>query len=329
MYDLLVIAIVLFCGALGSQKGFRATTVAFLELLCCFVPAVLLHEWLADWLIAGTKVAFEPFLPQRFDLQPLAILIAFALPFWGALTAVQVLAHKGGDDEEDMVRMNPLIDGVSGAVVGGCAGAVFAGTVLVTISMLPIATWLKPAADRMFFDVGRLALRTAAHLVPEHHGGRSLVLDGEPPSRKSVPLARLTTEPWVDVDLDGRATDADRYRDVDGGGTYTPDLYFEDVDNDTMRRIGLADKYAAGRWDALLQSDVRDREDLKPPVAPAPPPPPPPPAASAGPTVAVNDEPAAATPRVAEWTKGGRLLPKRASQRPPPKRTALEMQDDF
>jgi hypothetical protein len=330
MYDLLVIASVLGCGALGSSKGFRAAGIALLELICCFVPAVLLHESLADLLVFGVKFVAEPFLPQGYDLQGLAVFLCFSLVMWGGFGVLRGVFHATDDeDEDDRVAMNPLLDGIAGAVVGGIGGAVLAGTVFVTISMLPLGYWLKPIGDRMFFDVGTMMLRSAGRFHPDDHEGRSLVLYGEPPSRQSVQRAKLTTEPWFDVDEDSAATENDRYRDVDGGGAFTKDLYFEDLDNDGARRIGLIDKYVTGSWDSSLRSDTRERPDLKKPVAAVPPPPPKPEVAAKEPAEEAEEAEGEKQPRVAGWSKGGRLLPKRPTARQPVLKTREEMQDDF
>jgi hypothetical protein len=327
MYDLLVIAIVLFCATLGSQRGLRSSSIAFFELLLCLVPAVLLHEWLADWLIYGITAAFEPFMPQGYDLQPLVVPTTFAALLWGSLAVIRGTLHKDGDGEAAMVTINPLIDGVGGIVVGGCGGAVLAGAALVTISMLPVAGWMKPAGERMFFDVGTLALRAGAGFAPDAHEGRSQVLYGEPVKKKGSLSAAVSSEPWFDSDGDGKPTESDRYSDVDGGGTFTKELYFGDLDNDGMRRIGLVDKYVTGRWDGTLRSEG--------PASPAPEPVRPvrAPAVADAPKPTPDTPPETADgpkpPRLAEWTRGGRLLPKKAGQRPPTRRTPVEMQDDF
>jgi hypothetical protein len=144
----------------------------------------------------------------------------------------------------------------------------------------------------MTFDVGGTVLRMAGAFEPDWHEGKSLIVYGEPASTSSNATARLTNEPWFDVDEDGQLGDADRFSDIDANGAFSKDLYFLDLDESGDRRIGLYDKFAAGRWDSYLTSSARDRPDQKKraaeepasdaePAAPAPskpaPPPPPPP----------------------------------------------------
>lgn len=136
--------------------------------------------------------------------------------------------------------------------------------------MLPLLRGLKVPANRLFLDPGRLALEAGGRFAGDVHvdqagNSRSLVLLGEPPSRESVRTARLSSEPWQDFDEDSACTDADLYFDVDGNASFTKDLYYEDLDGDNSRRIGLVEKYSIARWDANLIANDRDRP---PPPAP-------------------------------------------------------------
>lgn len=273
-HDFLVAVAVLGFAYWGWLVGLQAASIAALELLTCLGVAVMLHESVAGWLHAAAAALVGEWASQTF-----AVLLAFAALAWGSFAAIRLWLHRGADDEEDEADIDPLGDRIGGAVAGGFGGAVFVGGVLVTLSMIPFLAWLKPSGDRMLLDVGKTVLQSTGGYVGERHEGRPLPLWGEPASRSSNPAARLTSEPWFDVDQDGKFTDVDRYRDVDGSRTFTKDLYFEDVDGDGLRRIGLIDKYVAGRWDARLISEDRPRpEAVKPAPAASPPKPAAPPA---------------------------------------------------
>jgi len=272
--DILVIAAVLGFAYWGWLVGLETAAVAALELVACLVAAVLLHEMVAGLLLAGMELAVGDWASQSWS-----VLLAFTLISWGSFAAIRQGLHRkpGGEEETDI---DPLADRLGGAVAGGIGGAVFAGGVLVTLSMIPFLAWLKPSGDRMLLDVGKTVLRVGCQFAfDQRDEGRSLPLEGEPPSRMSVASASLASEPWFDTDEDGVCTDADRFRDVDDNDLFTKDLYFLDVDADGMRRIGLVDKYVAGRWDAALVSEDRPRPDLKKPTpsptATTPPTPPP------------------------------------------------------
>jgi len=226
--------------------------------------AFLVHEPLAAGVAALIRLVAEPFLPQGTDYQWFAILVAFLVACWLPFGLCVYFLQRG--DEGGTLDIQPLADRLGGAVAGGLAGILIAGGVLVTLSIVPLPGLLKPAPGGMFFDAGSLVLRAVGRLAPEIHEGRSLVLDGEPASRSSSLSAKLTNEPWCDVDGDSTQTDKDRYRDVDGGGAYSKDLYFADVDGDGSRRIGILDKYVTGCWDSSLNSSPRERPDIKKPA---------------------------------------------------------------
>lgn len=273
LIDLLVIVAIVWFAYRGWSVGVEAASVAGLELVACLGVAVMLHEAAAGWLLAGFALVLGDWISQAW-----IILLAFAGLCWGSFALVRLLVHRrtddGKDDAAEQAEIDPLSDRLAGAVAGGVGGAMFAGGVLVTLSMVPFLAGLKPSGDRMLLDAGKTVLRVAGQFATERPEGTSLPLWGEPPSRITVPTALLTSEPWFDVDDSGSFSEPDRFRDVDGNDTFTKDLYFIDVDGDGVRRVGLIDKYVVGRWDGVLMSNDRPRPDLKKPApGPAPVPP--------------------------------------------------------
>lgn len=261
--DFIVIVAVLGFAYWGWLVGLETASIAALELVACLGLAVVLHESVAGWLHAAAAAVVGEWASQAWS-----VLLAFALLAWGAFAAIRLGLHPASGEDAAAAAIDPLGDRLGGAVAGGFGGVLFAGGILVTLSMIPFLAWLKPSGDRMRLDVGKTVLRSGGDLAGERHEGRSVPLWGEPASRSSNAAARLASEPWVDVDGDGKFTDADRYRDVDGSGTFTKDLYFDDVDGDGLRRVGLIDKYVAGRWDGGLISEDRPRPDATRPAAP-------------------------------------------------------------
>jgi hypothetical protein len=264
LFDILIAAALLGFAYWGWLVGLQAASVAALEVAGCLAIAVVLHESVAGFMHSVGSTLYGDSVSQA-----LCVLIAFGGLAWGTFAALRLLLHKASS-EDDESGIEPLTDRLGGAVAGLVGGTAFVGGVLVTLSMAPFLSGLKPSGDRLILDVGKLVLQTVGQFVLERDEGRPLPLWGEPPSKISVGSARLTSEPWVDCDDDGACTDADRYRDVDGDGIFTKDLYFLDVDGDGMRRIGLIDKYVAGCWDASLRSDDRPRPDVKKTASPAP-----------------------------------------------------------
>jgi hypothetical protein len=224
-------------------------------------------------------------------MQSWTIFLVFALLMWGTMLTLWLVVHPKIVAAKE-IKTIEAIDMAGGAVAAGFAGALFIGAAMVTWSMCPLLSFLRIPAQHMFLDVGKTALRTASGFAGERHEGRSLVLYGEPPSRESVGAARLASETWYDTDANTVLDDHDPFFDADANGTFTKDFYYEDVDGNRLRRIGLIEKYTVGRWDAQVLVANRDRPVKGPPKtaakpAAAPPPqpaaaePPPPPATQA------------------------------------------------
>lgn len=311
LFDLLVVAGILGLAWWGGVVGLGAASVAALEVTCCVLAAIVLSETAAGYLHAGLVMAFGDSLSQSWS-----ILLCFAGIAWGSFALLRTQCHSTDDDDEDEGDIDPLLDRLGGIIAGGFGGAVFIGGLLITLSMVPFLAGLKPSGGRMLLDVGLMNLRMADSFAGERHEGRSLAIWGEPASRSSDLVARLASEPWFDADEDGEYSEADGYRDVDGNGTFTQDLYYSDVDLDGMRRIGLADKYVAGRWDGGLISLDRNRP------APAKP------ANGKGQSTA---KPGSGKPAPAKPTKPGKPGKPGSAGEPPPKTEPTKPQpgDDF
>lgn len=268
MYDVLVIASVVGCGWLGFRYGLHAAVVASLELLACLAVATMGHEPITGLVDSGLQLVAGSLVPQGW-----IVFVVFAALLWGSFALIRRILHRD-EAEPALDDGEPAVDiasRVAAVLAGSLGGLLLAGGALVTLSMLPLASFLKPVGDRMFLDAGRIALQAGGLFAGDRHEGRSLVMYGEPVSSQSVASAGLSSEPWVDMDGDASPSDADRFRDLDGNGSFTGDLYYTDVDGDRMRRIGLYDKYVCGCWTSAVNHDDRPRPvEKKPAKKPAP-----------------------------------------------------------
>lgn len=284
--DLAVIGTVCYLAWLGSDRGIFEMAVLGLELLVSVILGVLLLEPLAHVLGAGLEAGLGPFLPQSMSAEAWGLFFSFLLLCWLPFLVLFTNVHPRFAAGVDMKSIT-TIEKIGGGLMGGIDALLILGTILITVSLLPFLQGVKVNGNSLHFDVGKLVLRTAAGFAGEWHEGRSLVMQGEPPSRESVATARLSSEPRYDLDEDGSPSEADRFSDVDENGTFTKDLYYDDIDGDSARRIGMIEKYVVGSWDGGMV--IMDRERPKPEpaggAAPAPPvataqtPPPSPPAA--------------------------------------------------
>jgi len=281
IFDLGVLIGILYLGWLGSAHGIYASAVTALELFVSLSLAVLLYEPISGFLAPILQDNLGVFLPDTVSMQAWTIFLVFALLMWGTMLTLWLVVHPKIVAAKE-IKTIEAIDMAGGAVAAGFAGALFIGAAMVTWSMCPLLSFLRIPAQHMFLDVGKTALRTAGGFSGERHEGRSLVLYGEPPSRESVGAARLASETWYDTDANNVLDDHDPFFDADANGAFTKDFYYEDVDGNRLRRVGLIEKYTVGRWDAQVLVANRDRPAKGPPktaAKPAAPPTPPPPPA--------------------------------------------------
>jgi len=271
VFDVIVLVGLLYLAWLASAMGIYLTAVTSLEVFVSLATAILLHEPLAGFLTPILVDNLAVLLPESIPIPAWTLFLSFAVLMWGTFLFLWVVVHPKVTPGE--MTTLPPIDQAGGAVVGWFGGMLFIGALMVTWSMLPLG-FLRIPAQHMFLDVGKTALRTAGGFAGERHEGRSLVLYGEPASRESVGAARLASETWYDTDGNTTADDHDPFYDADGNGTLTKDLYYEDVDANRLRRVGLLEKYTVGRWDNMVLTGNRERSAKQPPK-PKPPAPPP------------------------------------------------------
>lgn len=255
--DLAVIGTVCYLAWLGSDRGIFEMSALGLQLLVSVILGILLLEPVASVLGAGLESALGPFLPQSMSPEALALFLSFLLLCWLPFLILFTNVHSRLAGVGDM-RSITMVEKIGGALMGGIDGLLILGTILITVSLLPFLQGIKVDGNSLHFDVGRAVLRTAAGFAGDWHEGRSLVMQGEPPSRESVATARLSSEARYDLDQDGQPSEADRFYDVDDNGGFTKDLYYDDLNQDSARRIGMIEKYVVGRWDGYIV--IQDRE---------------------------------------------------------------------
>jgi len=259
VFDIGVLIGILYLARLGSTVGVCSSAMTALELLVSLSLAVLLHEPIAGFLAPLLSDSLGGLTPGWLSIQAWSVFLSFALPMWGTMVALWLYVQPRIISAE--IKSIEVIDTAAGALVGGFAGTLFIGAILVTWSMCPLLSYLRIPAQHMFLDAGKTALRAASRFADQQHEGRSLVLYGEPPSRESVPSSLLASETWYDSDANTEPNEHDPFYDADGNGAFTKDLYYEDVDGNRLRRVGLIEKYTVGHWDADALVSNRDRPD--------------------------------------------------------------------
>jgi hypothetical protein len=194
-------------------------------------------------------------------LQPFA---DYALPVSIGLLAVGgALAVRfaiGGAVGEETLRFSPLIDKIGGVLMGGLAGMVIAGTLLVVLSVMPIPAAYAIDGSQTKYDLGTGVLKTFARLIEPAAAAREVLLNGEGPAGGESPAGEAaaapeTSELFVDSNgnglFDGEGEAAEGHLDHDGNSRFTPRVVFADRNENGVRDIGLLERYRLRAWQKL------------------------------------------------------------------------------
>jgi hypothetical protein len=237
---LLVLAIVAGMAAFGFLYGFFLAILAGLGAIATLLVAFGLGEAVASLLVAVE-------MPADYAL-PVSI---------GVLAVAGALAVRfgiGGAVGEGTLRFSPLVDKIGGVLIGGLAGVVIAGTLLVLLSAMPIPAAYSIDGTQTKYDLGTRVLKTFASLIEGDAAAREVLLDGEAPAGEPAGGPE-TSELFVDINgnglFDGEGEAAERYLDRDGNGSFTPRVAFTDTNGNGVRDIGLLERYRLRAWQKL------------------------------------------------------------------------------
>jgi hypothetical protein len=237
---LLVLAIVAGMAAFGFLYGFFLAILAGLGAIATLLVAFGLGEAVASLLVAVEMPADYAF--------PVSI---------GVLAVAGALAARfaiGGAVGEGTLRFSPLVDKIGGVLIGGLAGVVIAGTLLVLLSAMPIPAAYSINGAQTRYDLGTRVLKTFASLIEGDAAAREVLLNGEVPAGEPAGSPEAS-ELFVDINgnglFDGEGEAVERYLDRDGNGSFTPRVAFTDTNGNGMRDIGLLERYRLRAWQKL------------------------------------------------------------------------------
>lgn len=235
--DLIVLAVVVGMVAFGFQQGLFLAVLTGLGGLATLLFAFGFGELLGSFLMSVE-------VPAKY-----AFPVSFGLLGIGVALAVRVGI---GAVPEGAVRFPPLIDKVGGAIVGGLAGMIIAGTLLLVLSTMPIPELYRIDGSQARFDFGTRMLRTFARFIEPKAASRDIVLHGETSSGEAGD-GSVCSELFIDIDGDGtfNAEAGERFLDHDGSHGFTDRAAFTDANGNKVRDIGLLERYKLGEWKKL------------------------------------------------------------------------------
>jgi hypothetical protein len=235
--DVVVAITVIGLAIYGWRQGAFLATLIGLQALSSFVAALGLSSLIIDLLRAAE---FVP--PGRL------LAVAYLVTFLAC--AVGIRLAIGAFVPEMAVPLAPLVDGGLGLFVGAVAGFLLAGALLVAWSLAALPGPLRFTPAGLTLDPGAWLLGTFARCVAVEPERRAELLGGNA-AVAAGPDAPRCSEPFIDIDGDGKLGSGEPLLDVDGNGAFTPDLGFRDTGNDRRRRLGLLECYRLGAWEGI------------------------------------------------------------------------------
>jgi hypothetical protein len=243
---LIVLAIVAGMAAFGFHYGLFLAILAGMGAIATLLVTFGLGETLAGLLMA-VEMPADYALPVSIGLLAVggALAVRFAI---------------GGAVGEETLRFSPLIDKVGGVLMGGLAGMVIAGMLLVVLSAMPIPAAYAIDGSQTKYDLGARVLKTFARLIVSDTAAREVLLNGEGPAGGESPAGEATAGPetselFVDSNgnglFDGEGEAAEGHLDHDGNSRFTPRVVFSDRNENGVRDIGLLERYRLRAWQKL------------------------------------------------------------------------------
>lgn len=237
----LVVALAAALAFYGFRQGLFSATLAGLHAVAATVAALGLVGPVGAWLELAD-------VPRHY-----------AVPgaFLGVLVtaAVGIRLAVGAAVPPEAVRLPPRIDKVGGLVVGGLAGLVAAGGVLLALSIAPLPPAWRLDGSRLSFDMGSRMLGVFSRCLGVDARAREVILRGEPgrPTAGGQPVARPAwSEPFVDANGNLARDEGEPFLDTDASQAFTPEVTAVDANGNGRRDVGLLEHYRLGHWLPLV-----------------------------------------------------------------------------
>lgn len=243
----LVLGIAVAVALYGIRHGLFLATLAGLHALAAVILALGLTGPVGAWLELA-DVPGHLAVPGAF----LGVLIVAALGIGLAI---------GAGVPPDAARLPQRIDRIGGAIVGGLAGLVAAGGLLLALSFAPLPAAYRIDGARLSLDMGSRMLTVFSRCLGVDAQARRIILEGEPgsPAAEGKPVARPAwSEPFADANGSLTRDDDEPFVDTDANGTFTAEITAVDANGNGRRDVGLFEHYQLGHWLPLtaLQAPV-------------------------------------------------------------------------
>ncbi len=263
---LLAVAIVVGCIAYGFMHGMFRSVLVGMQALVAFVVTMA-------FIPALTKLLIAIDMPPSYAFPAALFILAI-----GTAVGIHMLIEKYIPSES--VPLLSVIDKIGGAFIGGTAGYVAAGGVLIALSLMPLPESYRLNPSELQFDFGTPMLRTFARIIEPDSDKRNQLLKGEvwpsvvnendtpqypekplPPEPTNPPAGEIPapfippppniwSEPFVDLNNNKQRDDDEVvYLDDNGDGQFTEHASIAPPEEKDLKRfVGLLDRYQENNW---------------------------------------------------------------------------------
>lgn len=231
--DLFVTLAVIGLAIFGWRQGVFVATLAGLQVLASFIASMALLSFGLD-VLRSAGIA-----PRGWVLA-----IVHVTTFLACVIGLRLAIGKYVP--EMAMPFGTFIDGLLGTFVGGFAGMLLSGALLVSWSLASLPGAFRFTSDDLTFDPGGLLLQTLVRCVAVDEATRKELLHGN--GGLPRPEKPRCSEPFVDVDRNGMHDKGEPFIDIDENGQFTPRVGFRGSDQDRRRHLGLLECYQLGAW---------------------------------------------------------------------------------
>lgn len=264
---LLAVAIVVGCIAYGFMHGMFRSVLVGMQALVAFVVTMTFIPALTEILIAID-------MPPSYAFPAALFILAI-----GTAVGIHMLIEKYIPSES--VPLLSVIDKIGGAFIGGTAGYVAAGGVLIALSLMPLPESYRLNHSELQFDFGTPMLRTFARIIEPDGDKQKKLLYGEewdvvpvnadgipqypekplPPEPTNLPAGvipapfvpappNIWSEPFVDLNNNKQRDDDELvYLDDNGDGQFTENAIIAPPEEKDLKRfVGLLGRYQENNW---------------------------------------------------------------------------------
>jgi len=204
----------------------------------------------------------------------------YAVPsaFFGVLVGAGVAIHLliGAAVPPQAVSLPaPMVDRAAGLLIGGLAGLIAAGGVLLAFSVAPLPPAWRIHGSELSIDMGSRMLNAFSRCLGADARTRELLLRGEPgtpPAAGQTVVRPAWSEPFADTNGNLAHDEGEPFVDTDSNKTFTTELNAADTNGNGRRDVGLLEHYRLGHWlpltmlqaPVITSDEVADVDDGKP-----------------------------------------------------------------